>query len=234
MSRFRIAEPAVALTDLAIAVETALFARTLAHQRTGPAALRRWFAIFFAGTSLASLAGAAYHALPSPGGTMRGRLWRVSLSGVVTSSLSAWQVGAQLGRSNGAPSASLSAVTVAHLTALAALTRTSPPYRMVIAGYLPAVASLAGSFSGRLNRPGDRVPAALGLAGLGLTMIAAWVQIRRIALHPRHFDHNAVYHLVQAAAFAVLNSSAQRFCSDEPGVSPSAGAIVGSGGMTRG
>ncbi len=211
MSAFRIAEPAVSLTDLAIAVETAIFARTLALRRAGPTALRRWFAIFFAGTSLASLAGAAYHALPSPGGKMRERLWRVSLGGVITSSLSAWQIGALLAGSDEAPRGSLSAVTAAHVTALAALTRTCPPYRMMIVGYLPAVASLASGFAGRLNRPGDRVPAALGLAGLGLTVIAAWVQVRRVSLHPRHFDHNAVYHVVQAAAFAVLNRSAHRF-----------------------
>jgi hypothetical protein len=39
---------------------------------------------------------------------------------------------------------------------------------------------------------------------LALSIVAAVTQQARIALHPVYFDHNAVYHVIQAIALVVL------------------------------
>lgn len=40
----------------------------------------------------------------------------------------------------------------------------------------------------------------VAVLGLPLTFVAAAVQQAGVALHPTYFDHNALYHLVQAVA----------------------------------
>ena len=42
--------------------------------------------------------------------------------------------------------------------------------------------------------------ASVGAWGLALSLVAAGLQHFRIALHPVYFNHNALYHVVQAIA----------------------------------
>jgi len=41
-------------------------------------------------------------------------------------------------------------------------------------------------------------------AGLALSAVAALLQASRVAIHPIYFDHNAVYHVLQAIALVLL------------------------------
>jgi hypothetical protein len=100
---------------------------------------------------------------------------------------------------------------VAHAAYLLGLARTNPPYAVAIATYLPGAIALAAGLVRRLRDPVTRGAAAIGLAGLGLTFGAAAVQVRRIAVHPRLFDHNATYHAIQAVAIACFYAAARRF-----------------------
>ena len=43
-----------------------------------------------------------------------------------------------------------------------------------------------------------------GAWGLGLTFVAAAVQQGRVGLHPRYFNHNALYHLIQGAGLFLV------------------------------
>jgi hypothetical protein len=52
-------------------------------------------------------------------------------------------------------------------------------------------------------RTGSRAWAFIAV-GLGLSAIAALLQQAKLAIHPVYFDHNAVYHVLQAAALVVL------------------------------
>lgn len=45
---------------------------------------------------------------------------------------------------------------------------------------------------------------ALVALGLTLSAAAAVLQVARVAVHPVYFDHNAVYHVVQAGALGIL------------------------------
>jgi hypothetical protein len=217
--RIRLHEPAVALTDLAIGVEAGAFAVTLARAGRGAAArgareaaIRRWFVVFFAATSVAAVAGAALHGLfPDRDGSGRRRLWRVSLGSIGVAGLSAWCLGALLALPRAAALRVRRLAVAGHAIYLVGLARTNPPYAVAIATYLPGAVVLGAALARGLRDPVTRRAAALALTGLGLTFGAAAVQLRRIAIHPRLFDHNATYHAIQAIAVACFYAAARRF-----------------------
>jgi hypothetical protein len=209
----------VTLTDLLIGVEAGVFALVLARAgvadagRTRPAvAVRRWFVVLFAATSIAAVAGAALHGLfPDRGAIGRLRLWRISLGSIGISGLAGWGIAAVIGLPTAATNRLLAAAAAAHATYLIGLSRTNPPYMVAIAVYLPGAAALGLALVTRVLRGAQRTPAAIGLAGLGLTFGAALVQLRRMALHPRLFDHNATYHAIQAVAIGCFYIAARGF-----------------------
>lgn len=219
MVRFRLHEPAVALTDLLIGVEAGVLALVLARAdlrhatRTQPAAaMRRWFVVFFGATSVAALAGAALHGFfPERDAVGRQRLWRISLGSIGIGGLSAWGLAAVLALPTDAANRLQRAVAAVHAAYLVGLTRMNPPYMVAIGLYLPGAAALGLALVTRLPHPALRQPAAIGLAGLVLTFGAAIVQLRRIALHPRLFDHNATYHTIQAIAIGCFYIAARGF-----------------------
>ena len=222
--RVRLHEPAVALTDLAIGVEAGLFALLLGGARRddgrrSPEAIsaRRWFVVFFGATSLAALAGAALHGL-FPGNENRARLglWRVSLGSIGVAGLSAWCLASVLALPRAAATRVQRAAIAAHAAYLIALSRTNPPFSVAIATYIPGSLALGAALLRGIADPLVRAPSAIAVAGLGLTFGAAAVQIRRIALHPRLFDHNATYHTVQAVAIACFYAAARGFTRPQP------------------
>jgi sugar phosphate permease len=72
-----------------------------------------------------------------------------------------------------------------------------------IAMYLPSAVFLLGAMSVAHVRDPKR-GWAIGIVGLALTFVAAAVQQLRVALHPVWFDHNALFHLIQAVALLLL------------------------------
>ena len=226
--RIRIHEPAVALTDLAIGLEAGAFALALAKagaadaSRTPQAvASRRWFVVFFAATSVAAIVGAALHGLLPDRDTPAGvRLWRVSLGSIGVAGLSAWCLGAVLALPRATAAQVQRLMIGAHAAYLLWLSRTTPPYVVAIAVYVPGGLALGTGLLRRLQDPITRAAAAIALAGLGLTFGAAAVQVRRIAIHPRLFDHNATYHTIQAIAVAAFFAAARRFVGVAAGSVP--------------
>jgi hypothetical protein len=69
--------------------------------------------------------------------------------------------------------------------------------------YIPAIIFLFIAF-GILYFRKKNTLILLGLVGIILTFIAAWIQQSQIALHPIYFNHNALYHLVQAIALLLI------------------------------
>ncbi|MFL5642349.1 MAG: DUF6962 family protein [Chloroflexota bacterium] len=217
--RFRVHEPAVALTDLAIGVEAASFALLLTRaggddDRRSPEAVtaRRWFVVFFAATSLAALTGAALHGLfVDREDPARRRLWRVSLGSIGIAGLSAWCLGAVLALPRASAVRLERTMIAVHAAYLALLSRTSPPYSVAIATYIPGSVALGVALVRGIADSAVRVPSSIALAGLSLTFGAAAIQVRRIAIHPRLFDHNATYHAIQAIAIACFYAAARGF-----------------------
>ncbi len=217
--RIRLHEPAVAITDFAIGVEAGVFAIALSRAADDDGAgipravaSRRWFVVFFAATSVAAIAGAALHGLmPDRDAPAHRRLWRVSLGSIGVAGLSGWCLGAILALPQEAAQRVRRAATAVHAIYLVGLARTNPPYLVAIAVYLPGALALGAGLVRRLPDSATRGASAIALAGLGLTFGAAAVQVRKIALHPRLFNHNATYHTIQAIAVGCFFAAARRF-----------------------
>ena len=195
-------EPAVSLTDFALAIECALFAAWLS--RRDPARLQPAFVLLFAATGVAALLGGISHGF-LPGSDM---VWRTTLIAICVAAFATWLIGARLTL----PEEYQKIVTTLAALALAAqsayLLFVGESFLVAIVSYAPAALFLLIAFGLAYRR--CRAPYLLaGIAGLALTLLAAAVQQSGIGLHPRYFDHNAFYHLIQGAGLFLIFCAAR-------------------------
>jgi hypothetical protein len=197
-------EPDVTLTDYGLFLECAAFAWLVARQPSSRRLLRAWAAVFFAATALAALFGGTVHGFfAREAGAAGVALWKASLLAIGTTALAGWAIGAH------AIVPAAGAAWVVRVAALfwiayaAVILLVDDRFGVAIAGYVPAALALLAAFGRIALRTGARW-AWLGASGLGLSFVAALIQQLRIAVHPVYFDHNALYHLVQAAGLALV------------------------------
>ena len=221
----RLHDPAVSLTDAALGLEAAAFAVRLWREPTNRSAGSS-FDRAPTEPSSASLRPRARPRRPARCSTASFRtrsapahrlLWRASLVSIGGAALAGWSIGARLAMPP-ARAAAVERLAGLGFCGYAFLAGTRDlPYRVAIANYLPSAAFLAASMVGASQRPRTRRGARLGLAGLGLTFVAAGVQAARVGLHPRLFDHNALYHAIQGLAVALFFLSARALVEEETG-----------------
>jgi hypothetical protein len=191
-------EPAVALTDYALAVETAVLAMLL--QRRQRSALQIWLIVYFASVSVASLLGGTVHGFVLHDRPLiRSMLWTAILLAIGVTALATWFIGAEL----------LVSRLVSRLVRIVAAVQfgaytvvvlfVTNAFRTAIMVNLPAVLFLLAIIVIKYLREGRR-PLLLAASGLALSLVAALLQQFGVGLHPVHFDHNAVYHVIQAIA----------------------------------
>ena len=197
-------EPAVTLTDYALAIECAVFVFALLRLDARDRTLRFWFVVFFASIGAASVLGGTVHgfflAASSPG---RRILWPATLLAILVTSLAAWTIGAilQLDERRAAIVRRL-AIAQLVLFSLVVLFVTSKFYVGIIA-YLPStIFLLFALLTTYRHRPDPAVR--WGITGLALTLAAAAVQQLHIGIHPVYFNHNALYHVIQGAALGMM------------------------------
>ena len=211
----RTAERAVAWTDFALGVEAAAFAMLIARKRPPrDTAIKRPLVAFFAATAAASLAGAALHGLTIQQADPRRRaLWRIALVSIGVASLSSWFLGARLALGSATSRTVTRLATIAHVPYAAGVLTRDPPFAVAIASYVPGALFLSGSLASRLRDRRHRRSAATALVALLITFAAAGVQVGRIGL-TRRFDHNALYHTLQAIGVAVFYRAATTMLGD--------------------
>ena len=158
-------------------------------------ALQRWFIVFFAATAVASLAGGAVHGFLADSKL----LWRLVLISLGVVSTAAWAIGARLLFADSMSRLITAAAAVEFVLYALVVVFVTDNFSVAIANYLPSTLFLIVAFFAAYGKSGA-APVAIGVAGLLLTLVAAGVQQARIALHPTYFNHNAVYHLLQAIA----------------------------------
>ncbi len=212
-----ITEPDVTLTDYALAIECSVFTYLLYRQGNPKRPLRVCFALFFGSLGLAALIGGSVHGFfgESDGGGY-GFLWRATLLAIGMAALAAWVTGARIQFSETVAQWILVVAAVEYLGYSIAVLFDTQVFWIAIANYLPAVVFLLSVFLLTYKRTWNRNPL-IGTVGLTLTIVAAWVQHRGIALHPVYFDHNAFYHLIQAAALFMIFIAARWFVSERNG-----------------
>src|SRR5688572_14907160 len=208
-------EPDVALTDYFLAAECGVFAWLLLRLPAG-GPFRTSFALFFASSAAAALAGGTVHGFfvdrPSLVGVV---LWRATLVALGVTAYCAWTIGARLLLSPAGAARVRTAAAIGLAGYSVLVVARIDRFWVAIANYAPAVLFLALGLAAAYRRERRR-PLAVGLAGLALTIAAALVQRFEVALHPVLFNHNALYHLIQAAAFLLVFSAARFLAGRAP------------------
>ena len=202
-------EPDVALTDFALALESAVFVVILIGRGALGISIGRWLLVFFASVGTASFCGGLAHGffLHQPFGDEV--LWPATLLAIGTATLAKWAVGAQLifQPRNARIVVALAFVQFfAYVVAVIFFVR---DFLIAVAGNLPGAVFLLVAFAIASRRTGDQRLLA-GSAGMALTLLAGLLQQLKVGAHPTYFNHNAVYHLVQAVALFLVFLGANR------------------------
>jgi hypothetical protein len=198
-------EPDVSLTDFGLAVETAAFAAIIARQVTRQPGLRGWTVAFFGSAAVASLAGAIDHGFLRRDGREPAHdvMWVATLLAIGASSLALVGIGAELGLRPAAARRVIGFATVAMVGYALVVLFVWQEFLVAILAYAPAALFLLAVFIKRYVQKGDGGSIA-GIAAVALAFLAAAIQRLEIGIHDRYLGHNALYHLIQAASFALL------------------------------
>lgn len=197
-------EPDVTLTDYGVTLECAILSGLLFRSEPVRPGLRNLFVLLFASAGIAALAGGTVHGFFARGGSTVGAvLWRMVLLAIGLTALAGWAIGARLLFSERAARfiEVLAAVQCAAYAMVVLAVDQS--FWVAIANYAPSVFFVAFAFLVAYRRRGER-PLLAGLLGLLLMITGALVQQLRIAIHPAYFNHNALFHVVQLAAFLLV------------------------------
>lgn len=202
-------EPDVTLTDYGLTVLCVVLAVSLRrHGRAGDA-LRFWFTAFFLAIGAASLAGGTVHGfLADETTTPYAVVWSASLLAVGASAVAAWAIGGRLMLAEDRARVVIAAAVVVFGLYTAVVLVVSRQFVVAILHYLPATLFLLASFLTVYVRT-RQAHLLAGAAGMLLMFVAAAVQQAGIALHPVYFNHNALYHVIQAVALYLVYRAAR-------------------------
>jgi hypothetical protein len=185
-------------------VETAVFAVLLWRQRPAKTA-RRVAALIFACLCASSVTGGSYHGFFS-GGTESPVGWAVWITTMlilgVAASLAWTFFFLLLGVGRGLR-VLIVAVTAGFLVYAYVVVRIDHSFRVSAIASVPPVLAVLVLMLVRAVRDGHR-NAALASAAIVLMLAAAVLQQLHVGLHPVWFNHNALYHLLEGIALAVL------------------------------
>ena len=212
-----IKEPDVALTDFALAAETAILAWLLYRLKAPLSSLKTSFIGFFLFIGAAAISGAVFHGFLNDQSTLSGSLWLNVMVFIGLAGYAAWRIGALLLFSSRVAEWIDRLAFAAFVIYSLVVVFYSQSFVLAIVYYLPAVVLMTIGFAVQLKRRRDRA-ALLGTVGMLLTFVAAGVQHFGIALHPHYFNHNALYHLGQGIALLLIFFAARRFIADEVGL----------------
>jgi hypothetical protein len=206
-------DPDVVFTDLGLALLGGYFAWRL-RRRPG--------VVLMAGLACAALWGAVFHGwFPAGTATRPGLIvWlAVAVSILVVAAalldMTILVLGAWLtpGASRGITIARPAVIWAYCLAFIAVVLFVDESFATIVWLYGPVLLLALGAAAFAAVRAHDR-SWGLVAAGLGLSALAALAQRAGVALHARYFDHNAMYHLIQAAALVVLYAGLVRRSSD--------------------
>jgi hypothetical protein len=205
-------EPAVALTDFGLALECAVFAVLLLRRPWAPPAgerrlLRLWWVAFFLLVGVAAALGGVVHGFPPAPGPGRDGLWLFTLLAIGMAGVQAFRIAASMWLSGRGLTVALHLGNLALCGYVLALVLGHTRFWIAIIAYFPAALFLGAAFArdAARGRPG----AGAGVAGIALTLLAAAAQQGRVGLHPTYFDHNALYHVLQAVGLVLLFRAAR-------------------------
>lgn len=197
-------EPDVTLTDYGLAIECMVLTGLVYAYGTPGNALRFWFTAFFVALGVAALIGGTFHGFigsQSPLG--RTALWPATLVALGVAALALWNIGATLILSKRVADWVFWGALFAFAVYVLLILFSSRAFWIAIINYMPASVFLLVAFLVVYSRSGMNY-LLVGVIGIVLTFIAATVQHTGISIHARYFNHNALYHLIQAVALFLI------------------------------
>ncbi|MFQ5545645.1 MAG: hypothetical protein ACE5FE_06685 [Acidiferrobacterales bacterium] len=197
-------EPDVTLTDYGLAIECMVLAGLIYAYGVPRNVLRFWFVAFFVALGVAALIGGTFHGFfgnqSSLGPTV---LWPATLVAIGMAALALWSIGATLMFSERVANWVSWGALFAFAVYVLLILFSSRGFWIAIINYIPASMFLLVAFLVVYSRTGMSY-LLVGVGGIFLTLIAATVQHTGISVHPRYFNHNALYHLIQAVALFLI------------------------------
>jgi hypothetical protein len=151
----------------------------------------------------AFLGGITHGFLPDEHARLYRVVWVSTLIAIGVAALASWAIGARLIFDGKAVERVTAFAALLFAAYIAVVIFVSQAFTVAVVHYLPAAGFLLFAFAYAWRRRPSRLLAA-GIAGVALTFVAAAVQQGRIGLHPRYFNHNALYHLIQAFALLLI------------------------------
>ena len=210
-----ISEPATLVTDYLLALFTGVLGRRLGSIASAAELLEfidkaralRWWSVAFMATAVAGAAGGTVHgfqhAMPRAATNL---LWLVTLESLVLAAFAVVSAAIVLGGWGWRTRFIATFAAGVAFGSYGLWVIRNPVFLMAILAYGAAFAVLVGV---RLfTRPLD-LGGRLLLAGVVLSLIAAGIQQSGVAIH-RNFNHNDLYHVVQAVAVWFLYLAARR------------------------
>jgi hypothetical protein len=192
-----ITQPATLITDYLLAAFTAALAwRLLKQFRTTGVRSQYWWAAAFAASAVASFTGGTFHGFSAVlSQSITHALWIVALESLVVAAYCV--IRAALPAMRTAVSLTIAAGYGAYGVWLAL----NPQFMFAIAAYACALAILAvvSLQTWTSNAPASRLFA----GGIAISLVAAAIQQGHLSPH-EYFNHNDLYHVVQAAGLWVL------------------------------
>ena len=194
----------VSLTDYGLAAECVCFAYLMARIRTRTSSLPAVFVLFFFSIAIAAAAGGTVHGFFLDESSLGYKiLWPFTLIVMGITALSGVHIGTalQVSRSRAVYINRVGlAVFLAYIVVVLFIRR---DFLIAILDYLPALLFIGGAFL--LAHLRQKKPAFLiGFLGVCTMLFAAAAQQAKVGIDPRYFDHNALYHVLQAIALFMV------------------------------
>lgn len=194
----------VSLTDYALTVECACFAYRMAWLRTANSSFRTAFIAFFLSIAVAAAAGGTVHGFFLDKNTVGYRvLWPFTLIVMGITALSGIHIAAAL-QFPRTVAVYINRVALAvFLAYIVVVLFIRSDFLIAILDYLPALIFIGTAFL--LAHFRRKKPAFLiGFLGVCVMLVAAAAQQAKLGIHPQYFDHNALYHFLQAIALFMV------------------------------
>lgn len=206
-------EPGVAMSDYGLALECALFAWLVYRQRGGKAQLRFWFSMLFGALAFAALLGGTAHGLVADkSSSLHNVIWSGTLIAIGVAAFASWGAGARFSFNDRVAERVVLAAAIIFIIYVGLVFIGHRGFFIAIAHYLPAVLFLFVAMVVAWCRSRDAASLA-GVLGVALTFVAAGVQ--QTDIEHRYFNHNTLYHLIQALALLLIYLAARRLIEQE-------------------
>ena len=207
----------VSLTDYGVAAECVCFSYLIAHRPPGSFKFKSQFITFFLAVAIAAAAGGTVHGFFSNERSLEHlTLWPFTLIVIGITALTGVQIGVAL-QFSGTTAVYINRFALAFFLAyIVVVLFVREDFLVAIVDYLPGLAFMGSGFLvayRRIRRP----PLLVGFLGICLMLFAAAAQQAKLGINPQYFDHNALYHLLQAIAlFMIFLAAREVIKSKEP------------------